>query len=177
VFIPFKEPVVSIEDYAAAFEYIEGKIIEVGYDGDKIGLDHVSKSPVQSFYLPCTNFAQKEYAFLKKCGWDNTRIVKQRSLDVSKFRKVVPFKHPKKLFNPNSNKEMAINEIIEEYKRVPVGQGKRNHAFYMAGLKLSNYLDLNEVEIVLRELAGSEQKMLDRIPRVISSIRAKSGTF
>jgi hypothetical protein len=72
---------------------------------------------------------------------------------------------------------MAINEIIEEYKRVPVGQGKRNHAFYMAGLKLSNYLDLNEVEIVLRELAGSEQKMLDRIPRVISSIRAKSGTF
>lgn len=193
VFMPFKTPVGSIAAYQAVYDSIVQRLEQNGFvydptglDPNHCGLDPQSRTPNQSYWMPCTNRAYPEWAYFNKLGY-TTRELERCSIDPDGYIKtamkpvtkimVAPLKRePSGEPVSDERNEQILNNIEEiktEYRAVPKGQHKRNHAFYMTALKLSNYMSSNEVEHHLQELASGEKKMVNRIKWAMDSLKKK----
>ena len=68
VIIPFQRPVMSKDVFQAIYDQIVDRLIRSGFTKDQLGLDPGSRSPSQSFYVPCTNRRHPKDAFFKSFG-------------------------------------------------------------------------------------------------------------
>lgn len=193
VFMPFKTPVTSIQDYQAVFDSVVERLEQNGFvydpkgvDPNHCGLDPASRTPNQSYWMPCTNRAYPEWAYFKKFGC-KTLDLERCSIDPAGYIKTAMKPVTKTIVTPlkrepsgepvsdERNEQILSNieTIKAEYRTFQRGQGKRNHAFYMVALKLSNYMTAYEVEQHLHELAAGEKKMVERIKWAMDSLKKK----
>ena len=176
VFMPLSKPVTSIDDYQAIFDSVLSRLSYQGYTMGSMALDSSSYSPVQSYFMPCTNRDHKEYAYFKAHGFDSARTLKQRSLNVDSILRTAlkPVESNVVIQVDFKKKQIDIDAKVADAKRkylqVLKGEGKRNSAFFDVGISLANYLDFYEIEQILNELAGNDKKMQKRIQGVIKSI-------
>ena len=63
VIIPFQRPVMSKDVFQAIYDQIVDRLMRSGFTKDELGLDPGSRSPSQSFYVPCTNRRHPNDAF------------------------------------------------------------------------------------------------------------------
>lgn len=182
VFMPFSDPVFCIDQYGAVYDSILRRLEGHGYTEESMKLDRNSRSPIQSYWMPCTNRLFPECAYFNKFGFKKKEL-KQCLINPSNYsvtqkmwsnaEKVVPVNGSEKAGMSPSEKQAKISAIRSEYQAIPSGSGNRNNAFYVCGLKLSNYMSLADVESQLTQLAGGESKILGRIPGVIASIEKR----
>jgi len=176
VFMPLSRPVTSIDDYKAVFDNVLARLVHHGYTMESMALDSKSRSPVQSYFMPCTNRDHKEYAYFKAYGFDSKRKLKQCSLNVDSILRTA-LKPVKKdvvvqvdFTKKHVDKDLKIANAKRKYLQVPKDKGLRNSAFFDVGLSLANYLSFYEIEQILIELAGNDKKMQKRVQGVIKSI-------
>jgi hypothetical protein len=64
----------EIDHHRACYDYVEQQLTKAGFPPDKSGLDTRFKSPVASFYLPCTNRLEPESNLFWKLGTSTEQI-------------------------------------------------------------------------------------------------------
>lgn len=89
VIIPFKTPVRSERLHKFIHQVSVDKLAEAGLPPSTSGLDHTSKSPVQSYRLPCTNRKYPDHAFFRYKGM-TARTFMSHGLDPKRWERVMP---------------------------------------------------------------------------------------
>lgn len=180
VFMPFKQHVKNLEEYAAVYDSIVNRLAEAGHPPEKSGMDDSAKSGAQSFHAPCTNreFPQCHLFVARGC---KEKEIGRYAIDPDGYGRTALKPASKVIAVPvdgygeidEATRQAKIDQIKKTYLSIPKGQGLRNHGFYQAALALADLIALPEVEAVLMELAADDKKMLDRVADKIQSVRMK----
>ena len=64
----------SLEIFTSIYDAIKDRLNSAGFPPEKSGLDTACRSDVQSFFLPCTNRNQREWAFFRSHGMTDVEI-------------------------------------------------------------------------------------------------------
>jgi hypothetical protein len=154
VFLFFKQAAISIEEYRAVFDAIDAKLKE---RFEKSGLDKASRSPVQSYFMPCTNREHQDWYYFKSYG-TSKRGIERHGIVPSTYLKTALIETKKamvvSLDSLGGDKRTIDGQKIEEIKnRVKEMLENRHLPFFNAAVELKGMgLTLNEVEQHLVEI-------------------------
>ncbi|NOQ50478.1 MAG: hypothetical protein GQ557_02275 [Mycoplasmataceae bacterium] len=172
VFMFYKSPVTSIEQHKAVYSDICKTLEKYGFDEDSACLDNACKSGNQSFYLPCINREHQEYAFFRKHGLKRTDDIKKYGIDVSAIIRTQPALSSDIIVD----RKLAENDKQQESARIilSIKQMKysRHQAFFDAAIEMRSLgLSLTEIESNCYAISGSETKMKNKVPDIMSSLK------
>jgi hypothetical protein len=176
VILFFKTPARSLAAYQAVFDSVIARIVEEGYPIEEMGIDLSCRSGVQSFYIPCTNRAHPDYAFLEQYGTE-TRDISRYGIDPSSYEKTAPV--PSKLERVRQSSIGAdvpstltpeLSDMKAKLIAMPRGQ---NDGFFKFACKTAIHFKGNESKITqaLLEAAGSDRKLQAKIKSVLTSLK------
>jgi hypothetical protein len=166
----YKQPAVLIEEHQAVFDWIERRLEEAGYPKEMSGLDRNGRSGVLSFYLPCTNRMHPDWAFFRQWG-TKTKELRRCALDPEAIAASAPRKEAS--WQEGRRRAYSFEAIEEDIRRLYGMTDGRRGPFFEIGRKYAcNGLSRAEVEHALRKVAGSDARLLDKIPDVIKSLMA-----
>ena len=181
VIVFFKKPAATVAQHKASFDFIEAKLRHAGWCIDQCKVDRAGRSPVQSFYMPCTNRNHQDYSFFEAHN-SRAREIAQYGLDpeelavlldehsgtnwagvIDAIAAVDEFEFPQAL----------IDQATAEVEILPDG---RNKLFFRVAVQLAKLrhqgkrLSTDAIERILMQTKGSEQK--DRRRKVNSHMRS-----
>jgi len=175
VFMFYKSPVMSIQQHQIIFDDISNTLKLNGYEATTSGLDKSCRNGIQSFYIPCVNRNEQEYAFFRKHGLDRIKDINKYGIDVNaiiKTANVIQYTD-KPMAVTTSNRthdtELKITEKRQEIQSMTEG---RHKPFFDAAISMRTLgLPLNEIECELKLIAANDSKMKKKVPGIMSSLR------
>jgi len=173
VFMFYKSPVTSIKQHKIVYADICKSLKKSGFTEESSCLDNACKSGIQSFYLPCINRAHLDYAFFRKHGLSRTDDIKKHGIDVSAIIRTTatPELSSGIIVNRDLNKDDKQQKISAILSNIRSMKHSRHQAFFDASIELMKLgLSLPEVEKHCYEIAGSEAKMINKVPGIMSSL-------
>lgn len=175
VFMFYKHAVTSIEQHKAVLKDITNTLEKNGFDSTNSGLDSTCKSGIQSFYMPCINRSQPDYAFFRKHGLKRIADIDKYGIDTKTIIKTQPTVTEEKYSDswsydiPNIEREQSIANIIQSMK---LRTKDRHNAFFDAAIKFRGLgLSLSEIENRCYEIAGNEEMMRKKVSSIMASLR------
>jgi hypothetical protein len=158
----------SLEKHQAVFDWVERRLEEAGYPKEVSGLDRNCRSGVQSFWLPRTNRKHQEWGFFWNRGTKSKELARC-ALDPEEIANSKPSKAPAKRREcRTAHTSAVIEDAIRQLRSMT--DGRREVFFRIGFLYAIQGLSRGEVEIALREVAGSDGRLLEKIPEVIESL-------
>jgi len=172
VFMFYKSPVTSIQQHKTVYSDICKTLNKHGFTEVSTCLDNACKSGVQSFYLPCINRNEQDYAFFRKHGLSRTDDIKKYGIDVSTIIRTQPALSSDIIIDRNPSNHDTQQKIAILITKVKSMKQDRHQPFFDAAFEMTKLgLSLLEVENNCYEIAGSETKMKDKVPSIMNSIR------
>ena len=172
VIFPYRQPAQSIAEHKAAYAYIVTRLEEAGHTPASAQLDPACKSGVQSFWIPSTNRDYREMAFFHTFGTKTVEL-KRYALDPAACRHLQDEDEKQVAGKPiNAGDKSYLADEIEaaEHQLRSMTSG-RHYLFFKYGVLLAKAdYDKSQIHSKLREIAGSETKMLTKVPGIIKSL-------
>jgi hypothetical protein len=168
----YKKPALSIAEHEAVYNSIVERLESEGFTVKGMKLDKGCKSGVQSFFMPCTNQAHRDYAFFRTHG-TKTRDLERYGIDPSTYlRTAKPEKRrtrrpysgdvPEHL-SPELQEMKATLKRMKEGRHYPLYEFARGLAFHFKG-------DRALVERHLYDVAGTDPKMKRKVKDCMNSL-------
>jgi len=160
VFMFYQKPAKSLDEHQSVYDSIVQRLEVNGYTESSSMLDKACRTGNQSFYIPCTNRENEDFAFFRKHGLDRAKDVDRYGINPAIYVKtaVFPFERAtvRKVSTQNSaaiDIEQRINEIKSEVMVLKEG---RRLPLYNAGVGMKKLgLPYPEIESHLEDLAFS----------------------
>jgi len=174
VIVLYQYPAESIKEHQAAYDYIEYKLDTAGWPPAMSGLDKVSRTGVQSFYLPCTNRMEPDWAMFQV---HNTKSEEIRSYGL--IPALIPQVAVHSGFVGDSLAEYGDipHHLIEEAVAPVKGMTSGRHTeFFRTGIRLARLrhdglrLSPSNIESILIQTAGTERHMKKKVKGVMRSL-------
>lgn len=173
VFVFYQMPAMTIDQHKSCYDYIVHKLERAGHSPVKSGLDSSSSSPIQSFYVPCTNIDHQDHAFFET---HNTH-----TKGIQQFGLIPFFFADDEEFAAELNQENNCGEIPDDliYKvtaDVRSMREGRHLAMFIAGLRLSRLrwkgyrLSAWDIEQILLNIS-SEDHIKRKVAGIMRSLR------
>lgn len=133
VFVIFRRPTTSIEQYQAIYDWFEKRLAEEGHLSKTSGLDRNSRSAVQQYYLPCTNAAHPLSAFMMMRGLSQMREFETYALNPEAISPA-PREERHWMTTPDGDRSEMSDIILEEAEELKaeieeMTEGRRSEVF------------------------------------------------
>ena len=167
VIIPFQRPVLSKEVFQAIYDQIVDRLMRSGFTKDQLGLDPGSRSPSQSFYVPCTNRQHPDHAFFHSFGMGQ-REFNRYALDPQGYEQTLRKEDQKPGWFLRSSEKKQLTEdqksALHQMKfELMSMKSNRHRPFFRFGGLLENYnFSLPEIDAELTDVAGKDPKMIKK---------------
>ncbi len=175
VVIPFKRAVHSLEEFQTIYDMVAKRIEAAGALSSPKHLDRTARSGVQIFWLPCTNKAHKDHAFVKCMGmsdgaFDDYGLDPEGYLasrnTVHRLQRVTSTKATP----PLTDAQRAYVEWEKQEIRA-MTEGRHKPLFDYAVRLRQMRMRPDEIERHLLEIAGSNRRMLRKVKHAMNSLR------
>ena len=188
VFMFYKVPVTSINQHKIVFDDISKTLGNHGFNEKTSGLDKVCQNGIQSFYMPSINRAEQEYGFFRKHGLQRITDISKYGIDVKLIAKTKPpselttigrsFEFMSTGRNYRTSKVWTTKRVDVEktINSIQLMTENRHSPFFDAAIQFRGLgFSLNEIEQLCHLIAGTEQKMLQKVPDIMNSLRNYQG--
>ena len=176
VIIPFQSPVYSLAEYQATYDTLVERLERAGYSAGRAKLDATCRSGIQLFRYPCTNRTQKDWAFCRSHGLQRMRDADRYALKPvpAVTRRKMPVEPkpamkndpPMDTIDPNSG---SIEQLQNEISRMT--EGRHRKLFDLAIMLRSQGRGLEEIEKILLQTVGDDQKLQRKVRYILASLR------
>lgn len=180
VIMPFKRPVTSIDVFESIYDSVAKRLEDAGYSREATKLDINCRKPTQSWYLPCTNRAHKEQAFIRTFGIQ-TREFERYAIEPAAYEFALPHSKPQphaqvthSRVATNVSRE-ARQHVNAEKQRLKSMRCSRHRPFFKLGVLMHRKygFPLYEVESELFEVAGNDPKMKKWVRDAMRSLKRR----
>ena len=167
VIIPFQRPVMAKDVFQAIYDQIVDRLVRSGFTKDELGLDPNSRSPSQSFYVPCTNRHHPGAAFCDSFGMGK-REFNRYALDPQGYEQTLreADQKPRWFLRSTDKKHLTEDQnakLREKKFELMSMKSNRNPPFFSFGGLLENLnFSIHEIDVELSEVAGSDPKMIKK---------------
>ena len=165
-----QRPARTIKQYKAGFDYVERRLLKAGFTRQMTQLDPNSRSPVQSYYQPCTNRKFPDMAFFNEYG-TGTDELRRYSLDLQAIeattrQPIVILTHPTKRKFAMSRRAAKLKAQLFSMKE---GRHRLQYLFAVELKKLGACE--KRIEQELRDCLGQSDKITGKIDDTLRSLR------
>jgi hypothetical protein len=158
----------SKDVFQAIYDQIVDRLIRSGFTKDQLGLDPGSRSPSQSFYVPCTNRHQPEkVAFFESFGM-SSREFNRYALNPQGYEQTSRDEDQKpRWFLLSTEKKQLTEGQKSELQQMKFElmsmKWDRNEPLFRFGGMLENLnFSLPEIDAELSDVAGKDAKMIKK---------------
>jgi hypothetical protein len=171
VILLYRRPAVSIAQHQVVYDAIVERLRLVGFDEHNSGLDPISRSGIQSYYMPGTNRAQQDSALFVTRG-TKTAELRRFAIDPSLYGATASQAPIYKgaVGNGETTGDPDIAESITKIRSMKQG---RHKVFWDLALKLgTRYRCKEKVQRHLNEVASGDPKLIKKANDAIKSLRS-----
>jgi hypothetical protein len=180
VIIPFQRPVMAKDVFQAIYDQIVDRLVRSGFTKDQLRLDPGSRSPSQSFYVPCTNRHQPDSAFFYSFGM-SPREFNRYALDPQGYEQTLREEDQKPRWFLRSTEEKHLTEDqkgeLQQIKfELMSMKSNRHQPFFSFGGLLENLnCPIPEIDAELSDVAGGDPKMIKKKNDFLKRVKKNRG--
>ena len=180
VILPFLKPCPSLAIFKLVHDFLVERIGWPGYEDLKIGLDRACRSGNQSFRVPCTNRNQRDWAFFRPHGLTTREFLKS-AIYPTTYQEVQPITYSRPIHaiwnQRTKNVTPQFMSTMEGKKSELRGMKEgRHHKYFEFGIYLRwNGYSLDEIELELLDIAGTDSKMKGKAHYIMVSLHKYAG--
>lgn len=170
----YKEPATSLEAHQAVYDSIVMRLERDGYSENSSALDRQCRTGNQSFYLPCINAAERDWAFFEAYG-RSTREIERHGIVPDQYLRTSLSKVPTKAMvvsltgTSDVQPEMSIDEWKSKIRSMAEG---RNAILFEFGLSLTVHHKLPRDQVLdhLEDVAAGDAVLESKVMGVMNSL-------
>jgi hypothetical protein len=181
VIVPFRNPCPTLDIFQLVHDSLVERIrVVASYEVSNIGLDRQCRSGIQSFRVPCTNRDQREWAFFRTYGM-TTREFAKFAINPITYEEVKPIRHPQPALGfwnqqtKNVTSEFVAMKEAKKQELKAMKEGRHRMYFQFAIVLRGNGYSLDEINLELLDIAGTDPKMRRKAYDIMVSLYQYAG--